>query len=306
MPFNEVYRRQVSLLVGILPFVAEEECFALKGGTAINLFVRALPRLSVDIDLTYLPIADRARSVAEIDAAMTRIKARIVRVSPDIRIDEGRLREDGTVNKLLVRAAGAQVKLEVTPVLRGCVYEPEMRVVTTRVENEFGFAEARLVSHSDLYGGKIVAALDRQHPRDLFDVRDLLAHEGIDDDLRTAFIVYLLSHNRPMAEILSPTRKDISHEFERGFIGLTETPVTLEDLVAAREQVIDEIVGNMPRSHRAFLVSFEAGEPDWSLLNVPQAAALPAVKWRTRNLAKLPPTKRAKLVEELAKVLATP
>ena len=53
-----------------MPFVAAEKDFALKGGTAINLFLRDLPRLSVDIDLTYLPIADRAQSLAAIDAAM--------------------------------------------------------------------------------------------------------------------------------------------------------------------------------------------------------------------------------------------
>ena len=69
MPFGEVYRRQVQLLVRTLPLVAQEECFALKGGTAINLFYRNLPRLSVDIDLAYLPLADRAQSLAEIDAA---------------------------------------------------------------------------------------------------------------------------------------------------------------------------------------------------------------------------------------------
>ena len=70
MPVDERYRRQVELLVRTLPHVAQERCFALKGGTAINLFVRNLPRLSVDIDLTYLPVADRARSLADIEAAL--------------------------------------------------------------------------------------------------------------------------------------------------------------------------------------------------------------------------------------------
>jgi predicted nucleotidyltransferase component of viral defense system len=52
LAFSEVYRKQVELLIRILPFIAEEDCFALKGGTAINLFIRNMPRLSVDIDLT--------------------------------------------------------------------------------------------------------------------------------------------------------------------------------------------------------------------------------------------------------------
>ncbi len=72
MPVDERYRRQVELLVRTLPHVALERCFALKGGTAINLFVRDLPRLSVDIDLTCLPVADRARSLADIETALRR------------------------------------------------------------------------------------------------------------------------------------------------------------------------------------------------------------------------------------------
>lgn len=57
MAFSEAYQKQVALLMRVLPFIAEEDCFALKGGTAINFFVRNMPRLSVDIDLTYLAVA---------------------------------------------------------------------------------------------------------------------------------------------------------------------------------------------------------------------------------------------------------
>lgn len=64
MPVDESYRRQVSLLIKIVPLVAKETVFALKGGTAINLFLRNMPRLSVDIDLTYLPVKDRASARA--------------------------------------------------------------------------------------------------------------------------------------------------------------------------------------------------------------------------------------------------
>ena len=77
MPVDEQYRRQVALLVRVLPFVAEENCFALKGGTAINLFIRNLPRLSVDIDLAYLPVADRAESLRDIETALCRIQERV-------------------------------------------------------------------------------------------------------------------------------------------------------------------------------------------------------------------------------------
>ena len=303
MALSEAYRRQVSLLVQVLPFVAEEECFALKGGTAINLFVRDLPRLSVDIDLTYAPLADRESSLTAIDAAMKRIADRISAGVPRSLVQTGQAEGSDKITKLNVRTPDAQVKLEVTPVLRGCVYPPEKKSVSARVEDEFGFAEMQLVSFPDLYAGKIVAALDRQHPRDLFDVRDLLANEGIDDELRKAFIVYILSHNRPMGEVLAPTRKDISHEFERGFLGMTEIPVTLDELLDTRQQIIAEIVGNMPPAHKEMLVSFKAGEPDWSLLGVPNVEHLPAVRWRMENLAKLTQERRTELLGSLKQAL---
>ena len=302
MAFHETYRKQVALLVRTLPLIAEEPCFALKGGTAINLFVRDMPRLSVDIDLTYVPVAPRAESLASIDAAMKRIAARIQQAMPDAKITQAG--SEGAITRLIIRQAGVQTKIEVTPVLRGCVYEPQTQSVSDAVEDAFGFAEIAVVSFADLYAGKIVAALDRQHPRDLFDIRDLLANEGIDEALRKAFIVYLLSHDRPMSEVLAPTRKDISDEFLRGFEGMTEEPVSREELIAAREDLIAKIVGEMPEPHRRFLISFERGEPDWALLDVPAAAELPAVKWRQQNLDKLPKTKRDALVEALEKVLA--
>jgi predicted nucleotidyltransferase component of viral defense system len=285
MPASELYRRQAALLIRTIPLVAAETCFALKGGTAINLFVRDMPRLSVDIDLTYLPIADRAASLKEIDAGMRRIADAISRGIPGARVSPSTLQGENCVTKLIVRADGVQIKIEVTPVLRGCVYEPVIRSVSAPVEDQFGFAEIHVVSFADLYAGKIVAALDRQHPRDLFDVRDLLANEGINDELRKAFIVYLLSNNRPMAEVLAPARLDITAEFARGFEGMTETPVTLNELLQVREDMIAGIVGNMPADHRRFLISIKRGEPDWALLDLPGAEALPAVRWRLENLA---------------------
>jgi predicted nucleotidyltransferase component of viral defense system len=303
MPFSEMYRRQVALLVRILPLVAQEEEFALKGGTAINLFIRDMPRLSVDIDLTYLPVAPRPMSLDQIDAAMRRIGQRVSSSIPEAQVSETVLRPEDLVTKLMVRAAGVQTKIEVTPVLRGCVYEPELRAVSPAVEDAFGFAEIRVVSFADLYGGKIIAALDRQHPRDLFDARDLLATEGIDDALRRAVIVYLLSHDRPMSEVLAPMRKDISVEFARGFQGMTDEPVALEELIDAREALIAAIVGDMPAGHRRFLISFERGEPDWSLLGLGGVADLPAVRWRQQNLDRLSSKARAALVTRLEDVL---
>lgn len=302
MAMNEQYRRQVALLVRTLPVVAQERCFALKGGTAINLFVRDMPRLSVDIDLTYLPLSTWAESTADINRAMAKIAGEISRripgavctLPPD---------KDGLLTKILVRADGVQIMVEVTPVLRGCVYEPELRSTSAKVQRDFGFAETQVVSWADLYAGKIMAALDRQHPRDLFDVKDLLAKEGVTSQLRAAFVVYLLSHHRAMHEVLNPTRKDISGEFAQSFAGMTTEPVQLDELLEAREKLVDEIVGRMPTSHREFLLSFEKGEPDWGKLEITHAKDLPAVRHRMLNLARVADAKRTELVSKLERIL---
>jgi Nucleotidyl transferase AbiEii toxin, Type IV TA system len=232
---------------------------------------------------------------------MKRIQARIAKAIKGARIAQS-IQED-TVTKLIVREPGAQIKIEVTPVLRGCAYEPELRGVTAAVEAEFGFAEMQVVSFADLYAAKIVAALDRQHPRDLFDVRQLLSHEGIGDDIRSAFIVYLLSHTRPMFEVLTARSKDITNEFERNFVGMTTEPVALNDLLEARTALVETIVGKMPERHRRFLVTFEKGAPDWDMLGLPKIDKLPAVQWRQQNLDKITRNKRAELVAQLEKVL---
>lgn len=304
MPTDERYVRQVGLLVRALPLVAEEKCFALKSGTAINLFVRNLPRLSVDIDLAYLPIEDGRSSLNGIEAALRRIGGRVQAAIPSARVNDVMLRTEGTVNRLFVRDRSVQVKIEVTPVLRGCVYEPEERIVSAAVEERFGFAAMQVLSFSDLYAGKLVAGLDRQHPRDLFDIAGLLSSEGIDEPLRTAFVVYLISHGRPIAELLAPARRELDDEFARGFAGIVETPVTVEDLLRTREDMVAEVVGGMPDEHRAFLATFESDDPDWSLLGAPHARTLPAVRWRMMNVARLDAARRAAEVKRLERALA--
>jgi hypothetical protein len=178
-----------------------------------------------------------------------------------------------------------------------------LRQVSPSVEEQFGFAEMKVVSFADLYAGKIMAALDRQHPRDLFDIRDLLANEGISENLRQAFIVYLISHDRPIAEVISSGQKDIAPQFVTDFEGMTTSPVVLEELLEARATLVRTIVGNMPAHHKKFLIGFKTGAPDWTLLGLEQAAALPAVRWKQANLDRLSPDRRSILVAGLRKAL---
>ena len=300
---DEQYRRQVALLVRTLPHIAQEKCFALKGGTAINLFLRDLPRLSVDIDLTYLPVAARARSLNDIDGALRRIRSIVERALPSARVQIGTLKEEGTATKIFVRERGVQIKVEVTPVFRGCVFDPEDRAVKPAVEEQFEFAVMKVVSFADLFAGKLLAALDRQHPRDLFDVHGLLSSEGISDELRAAFVVYLIGHHRNIESLLAPSRKELHQEFERGLKGMMARPLQLDALIQTREEIILQIVDHMPESHCEFLRTFARGVPDWGLLQLDGADNLPAVKWRMKKLEKLNEQDRSLMIRRIDEVL---
>jgi len=197
------YFSQVSLLVRVLPIVGKASCFALKGGTAINLFYRKMPRLSVDIDLVYMPLKDRTDSLSEITSEMKRIASGIKEIIPDVKIQYSFLNQSETIVRILIEWERTIIKVEVSPVLRGTVFPTSLRRISTVPESIFGFAEVPVVSFEDLFAGKIVAALDRQHPRDLFDIKYLLENEGITSRLKESFIVYLISHNRKILEILS-------------------------------------------------------------------------------------------------------
>jgi hypothetical protein len=301
---SEVFQAPVSLLVGVLPHVATETCFALKGGTAINLFVRDLPRLSVDIDLVYLAIEDRETSLIGIRSALARIAQKIRKALPDGIVTEG-ANASGTL--ILVRQGNAQIKIEVTPVLRGTVHPVELRTVRPIVEEQYGFAEIQAVSFADLYAGKLVAALDRQHPRDLFDVQHLLANEGIGETLYQTFLAYILSHNRPAHELLRPRFKDIEQSFEREFVGMTVSETSLEKLLATREQLVEEIRSRLDESSKLFLKSFHRRRPDWDFTNSPTIRSLPAIRWKLMNLERLQtenPEKYEAMLQALDAVLS--
>lgn len=282
---RKAYADQVQLLVELLPLVGSEADFALKGGTAINLFHRDLPRLSVDIDLTFLPVRDRATSLAAINAALERIAAQAGRM-PSVqahRIAGG----GGEPTRLQLRRGGVAVKIETSPVLRGVVFDPEQRAVTPAVEDEFGFAEVPVVAFADLYAGKLVAALDRQHPRDLFDVLLLYENEGLTDDLFRAFLVYLASAGRPTHELLDPNPRPLARTFEREFAGMTRRPVALSDLERVRTRLVADLRAQLSGPAATFLASLADLVPDFDAIGVPHAAELPAIRWKLANLARL-------------------
>jgi predicted nucleotidyltransferase component of viral defense system len=302
---NQVYLDTARLLTQVAPFVFVDDTFALKGGTAINLFVRDMPRLSVDLDLVFA------------DYNLSRVRA-LGRINDAIRQSSERLNKrgfqthalaaaDAGETKLLVRRGDVEVKIEVNFVMRGTVQPVRMASLTPKArETLLADLEIPVVSLEDMYGGKLVAALDRQHPRDLFDVMQLFAHEGITTDIRRAFVVYLASHNRPVHEVLFPTLQDIRQEYAQNFIGMTTEPVALEDLLAARERMLRELQQGLDTNERQFLLSLVANKPEWPLLGIAHLEHLPGIRWKLQNLQRLQKSNAKKFAEqsdELARLL---
>jgi predicted nucleotidyltransferase component of viral defense system len=300
---RSLFLAQVDLLLRILPYVMRDSRFALKGGSALNLFIRDLPRLSVDIDLTYLPIEDRDSTLANISDILAKISQDINRAMPQVTI-QPLLATNGRLRKLVVRAGLVTVKVEPNETIRGSVFPCELRDLAPQVEEEFGlFMSVQTLSLADLYGGKICAALDRQHPRDLFDVQMLLANEGLTPAIRTAFLVYLISHNRPMVEVLQPNRLPLETAFNNEFLGMSRLSVSCEELIMVREQLIDLLRLSLSIDEKRFLLSVKELEPDWTLLGVAGVEELPAVRWKLQNLAKMPKAKHRLAIEKLKEVL---
>ena len=300
MDRSSPFYRQVALLVRTLPVVALENCFALKGGTAINLFVRNFPRLSVDIDLAYIPLENRDEALPHVREALSRI-ASILETQSGLNAVLQTNNSDEM--RIFVSSEDAQIKVEVSPVARGTLYPPDERDIVETVEDEFGFAAIQVVSLPDLYGGKICAALDRQHPRDFYDVKMLLESQGIDRSIFNGFITYLLSHPRPLAEVLDPRWKDISQLFRNEFYGMTFNEVALEELTVIPERMLSALKEQFTRRDFDFLLSFKNGKPDWALAPESQIQHLPAVQWKLRNINKMSASKHAKSLEKLENIL---
>ncbi|PWK53912.1 nucleotidyl transferase AbiEii/AbiGii toxin family protein [Pleionea mediterranea] len=296
------YYKQVQLLMQVLPFVSQHECFALKGGTAINLFVRDLPRLSIDIDLVYLPMKSRTEALVDIRTALDKISDTLISNLAETEVSKSYKQKEDAL-RLVIARKGVQIKIELSPVLRGTVFKPKVMTVCEAVEDEFGFAEVAVVTLPDLYAGKICAALDRQHPRDLFDVKWLLENEGLTDDIRKALLVYIASHNRPMAELLQPKLKDISAIYEGEFANMAEKDIPLEELLNVRTKLIKLLHEDLTTDEKTFLLSFKNKQPNWNLLGLNSVSELPAIKWKQTNLANMPDKKHTAAYQKLAEVL---
>lgn len=299
------YTDRVRLLVEILPLLAQEPRFALKGGTAINLFEHDLPRLSVDIDLAWLPVHDYAEDARLIADALARL-ADALRTRPlQLQVQTSAGEGVATVTRLVASRGRARVQIETTPVMRGTVHPVRSMVVRPRVEEAFGFAEVQLLGFADLYAGKLAAALSRQHPRDLFDVGLLLEDRRANELLWRTFLVYLICSPKPAWEMLAPRMPvDFAATFDAHFKGMTAEPVSAQALLESRERLLARVAGWLDVPSRAFLQSVEEEQPDFGLIGLPHAAELPGVRRKLHNLAQRSAAKRAADRRQLEETLA--
>jgi len=264
---NQSYLNQADLLLQVIPHIAQETNLALKGGTAINLFLRNMPRLSVDIDLTYLPFDNRETALTNISDSLGRIRERITKSIPGITVNNHTI--EGNDIKLLVQSQNAQIKVEVNTITRGHLHPVRLLQVNEKVQERFQkFAAIQVVSDAELFGGKICAALDRQNPRDLFDVFLLFQESGYNENVKYGFIQALVSHMRTMHEVLHPHLLDQRTAFDNQFQGMSDIDFTYEDFENTREKLIETVNLSLTDTDRSFLLSFKRGEPDWNLFPV--------------------------------------
>jgi len=302
---DKIYVDTVRLLLETAPYVFHSDRFALKGGTALNLFVREMPRLSVDIDVVYTDHhPSREDAIKEISDALKETKNRL----DGIGIHSELLRtKAGDEVKVLVQRGNIQVKLEVNFVFRGTVLPTQKRnLVHTAGEQFTTNLSLPLLAESELYGSKLVAALDRQHPRDFFDVHELFESAGLTSEIVECFVCYLSGHNRPIHEVLFSRDLDLGLPYESEFQGMTRKEVKLEELLSTRERLRVELPSRLTESQKLFLVGLTTGEPDWKLMECAHLKEMPAIRWKQENLVRLKKLNPAKFLlqsEELRRRL---
>lgn len=283
---NQAYLDTVRLMLSVAPVIFRNPGFALKGGTAINLFLRDMPRLSVDLDLVY-PDHQPSR-----DEALRAISEHLHNIESELQ-NSGFSCETGSSSqgdevKIFVEKDRTRVKVEVNHVFRGTVLPVGRRPLALEAQDTF-FTDIELpVLHPDeLYGSKLVAAMDRQHPRDLFDILKLYELGGLTDGIVECFVCYLAGHNRPVHEVLFANEIDIATAFTNEFDGMTREPVSLDALLEIRQALFSELPSKLTENQRSFLMGLVEGDPDWDLMSCGHLAAMPAIRWKLSNLERL-------------------
>jgi len=285
---NSPFYKQTELMLKCLAPLSQHKEFALKGGTALNFFIFNLPRLSVDIDLVYLPETDHEVGLRAISDGLELLGTRLKAVILNAKIHKTISKDSKNIQKISVMSDGQVVTIEPNLVIRQTLKKPKLQTIVKRAEEMFETShETLLLDTNEILAGKICAALDRQHPRDFFDVHHLFEEKMQSDDLRKLFIAYLCSGNRPLHEVLFPTLLDIKNIHQKQFEGMTHDEVSLETLYEARDKLIKWIHQSLTHEEKEFLISFVELKPVFSKLGIAKAESFPSIHWKLINLEKL-------------------
>ena len=298
---DKSYIDTVRLLLESLPVIFETPRFAMKGGTAINLFIQNMPRLSVDIDVVYADYTTpRPAALKAISDGLNQTRKQLVKSGVDAQVAAT---GKGDEIKLFIRRGKTQVKVEVNHVFRGTVLPVEKRTLNAEARRVFTVdLSAPVLAPAELYGSKLVAAMDRQHPRDIFDVRGLYEQDGLSPEIIECFVCYLAGHNQPVHEVLFSNDTNLSTAFENEFVGMTQEPISLAQLQQTRAKLKRELPSKLTAAHREFLIGLVSGEPDWHLIKCPHLQQLPAIQWKMQNLAHLKKSNPKKFAQQGAEL----
>ena len=296
------FENQTKLLLKVLDTALFHDDYALKGGTAINFFYSDMPRLSVDIDLAYTKITARDEFIEENEMFHQKL-SKLLQDKFGLFTQIQRTSEKAA-KQITVSSNDSTIKIETNLVFRGTVYPTELRNSCKKIESNYEVLHTvKTLSFEDLYAGKFCAALDRQHPRDLFDVLIFFKNHEFTDKIKVAFLIYLISGNRPISELIEPNRIDQKRAYNNEFQGMVDTQVTYRALEEARENLIETINQSLDEKDRKFLVSFKEGAPNWDHINLSHVARMPAIKWKLYNIQQMAPQKRKQALEKLKKKL---
>lgn len=308
MIYRDDYIKKVKLLLQVIPFLNKTPDFALKGGTALNFYLHDMPRLSVDIDLTYLPIQPRELSIESINRGLILLSDWISHSFPGMRTRLISQSLNYPANKLSVHYEQAEIKIEPNYTLRGSVFPPATKTkLCQQAENLFRMShEITTLAPADLYAGKWCAALTRQHPRDLFDVVDILKTKKLSQDYLDAFVVYLSSSNKPFDEVLNPQPKPHAMQiklYEQQLVGMLKTPIMFDEIKDTPKKLAILIKEQFTENHRQFLLSLADGVPEWQRLPSEELQYLPGLQWKLRNIQSMDSKKRKEAFEKLFNTL---
>ena len=286
MAFDKAFKEQADLMINVMGYMPWDECFALKGGTALNLFYTDMPRLSVDIDLVYLPLNSREEALTEMKSALVHYKEKFTKLGLQVQLTQ--VYEDNLAGKLIVTRGRAAIKIEPNTILRGTFYPVETKPLSNEAAEYFQQElDVTCMNFNELMAGKLVAMLDRQHPRDIFDMMHFLKSGHDLSSITDIFVAYLIQANRPFSELLNPNLKNISQVFKSNFEGMTREKVSIDELTACRDEIIKQLPELLKENHKQLLVSIMEGSPKWGDLPFENIGDYSGVQWKLLNIRKM-------------------